>query len=90
MMTFSCLAKQEGKLYPEMIQNSNSSLSYADMINTTESSTYVSNDPTDAKILISMMLTLTVGLFQVVFLIYEKISTIDIDSFKKFNNLIIL
>ena len=68
MMTFSCLANQEGKLYPEIIQNSNSSLTFDDMINTTESSTYVSNDPTDAKILISMMLTLTVGLFQVVFL----------------------
>ncbi len=73
MMTFSCLAKQEGKLYPEIIQNSNSSLTYDNMINTTESSsTYVSNDPTDAKILISMMLTLTVGLFQVFFLIKEK------------------
>jgi len=72
-MTFSCLAKQEGKLYPEIIQNSNSSLTYDDMINTTESSSrYVSNDPADAKILISMMLTLTVGLFQVIFLIKEK------------------
>ena len=67
MMTFACLSKQEGKFYPEAIQNSNFSFISNDMNKTIESFIYISNDPMEAKIMISMALTLTVGLFQVIF-----------------------
>lgn len=64
MMTFACLAKQEGKLYPETIRDSNFSVIFNE---TSESSMYISNNPMEAKIIISMALTLAVGLFQVKF-----------------------
>lgn len=71
MMTFSCLVRQEGKLYPENNQILNSTIDFEEK-NVSEfivNQTYISLDSTEAKIQISMALTFTVGLFQVVFLI---------------------
>ena len=72
IMTFSCIAKLEGKLYQENRQISNASLDQ----NETNSSPFIkspdsdflSSDPTEAKIMISMALTCCVGIFQVAFI----------------------
>ena len=67
MMTFSCLSKQEGKLYPFITDNLNITVNFASenlSIHETDLD-FISQDPIEAKIKISMALTLTVGLFQV-------------------------
>ena len=68
MMTYSCITRLEGTFYGETPNDTlNSSVDH-NILNTSvaiQNPNYLSTDPTEAKIMISMALTLYVGIFQV-------------------------
>ena len=82
-MTYSCIEKLEGKYYGKLaatttagMLSSNSTTNYDTNYATTATmanSQYLSADPTEAKIMISMAVTFIAGLIQVKSFVFEKL-----------------
>ena len=72
LMTYSCIERLEGKYYSNAPLNEDSSgLNYT-FLNQTgvlSNPNFISEDPTEAKIMISMALTIMSGIIQVIFAI---------------------